>query len=98
MICDYSSAMFDFAILDRPIVIFGYDWERYRALRGTYFDIMEEPPGATARTMDELVGVFVDNAHQADESKRRLERFRSIFCQFDDGRATEPRRPKAVPR
>ena len=31
--------MFDYAVLDRPIVIHAPDWEAYRALRGTYFDL-----------------------------------------------------------
>jgi CDP-glycerol glycerophosphotransferase len=30
LITDYSSAMFDYAILDRPIVIYAPDWDAYR--------------------------------------------------------------------
>jgi CDP-glycerol glycerophosphotransferase (TagB/SpsB family) len=45
LICDYSSTMFDFANLGRPIVVYGADWEDYRALRGTYFDIMKNRRG-----------------------------------------------------
>ena len=45
LVTDYSSIMFDYAVLDRPIVIHAPDWEAYRAKRGTYFDLMAEPPG-----------------------------------------------------
>ena len=45
LVTDYSSIMFDYAVLDRPIVIHAPDWEVYRAMRGTYFDLMAEPPG-----------------------------------------------------
>ena len=49
LVTDYSSIMFDYAVLDRPIVIHAPDWEAYRALRGTYFDLMAEPPGRRRR-------------------------------------------------
>jgi len=32
--------MFDYAVLDRPIVIYAPDWEAYRQIRGVYFDIV----------------------------------------------------------
>ncbi len=46
LVTDYSSLMFDFANLDRPIVIHADDWEAYEAARGTYFDLRASPPGA----------------------------------------------------
>ena len=55
LVTDYSSLMFDYAVLDRPIVIHAPDWEVYRAMRGTYFDLMAEPPGAVTRTEAEVV-------------------------------------------
>jgi CDP-glycerol glycerophosphotransferase len=89
MVTDYSSAMFDFAVLDRPLVIFAPDWEAYRELRGTYFDLMELPPGAVATTFAELVGVFADGGYQGEEAAARRARFRERFCYLDDGRAAE---------
>ena len=89
LICDYSSTMFDFAILGRPIVIYAPDWKRYRTTRGTYFDILAEPPGATAQSMEQLVGVLSDREFDSDESQELLRVFRGRFCEFDDGDATE---------
>ena len=38
--------MFDYSILDRPILLFAYDIEDYvKDIRGTYFDIREERYG-----------------------------------------------------
>ena len=34
LITDYSSIMFDYSILDRPIYIFAYDYDEYEAKRG----------------------------------------------------------------
>lgn len=89
LICDYSSTMFDFANLGRPIVIFGEDWSEYRDLRGTYFDIMEEPPGVVARSMSELCEVFDTQSYRSQAANKRLREFQARFCEFDDGRATE---------
>ncbi|MEU4215696.1 bifunctional glycosyltransferase family 2 protein/CDP-glycerol:glycerophosphate glycerophosphotransferase [Actinoplanes sp. NPDC026623] len=89
MITDYSSAMFDFAVLDRPLVIFAPDWAAYRELRGTYFDLMEQPPGAVATTFAGLVGLFADGGYATAEADDRRARFRERFCYLDDGRAAE---------
>ncbi|HSX98572.1 MAG TPA: bifunctional glycosyltransferase family 2 protein/CDP-glycerol:glycerophosphate glycerophosphotransferase, partial [Streptomyces sp.] len=58
LVTDYSSLMFDYANLDRPIVIHAEDWEAYEAARGTYFDLRSFPPGAVARSEDELIDIF----------------------------------------
>jgi CDP-glycerol glycerophosphotransferase len=83
LLTDYSSIMFDYAVLDRPIVIHAPDWDEYRARRGVYFDLLAEPPGAVARTEDEVV-----EAVRAREDGGRAE-FRARFCALDDGHAAE---------
>jgi CDP-glycerol glycerophosphotransferase len=85
LVTDYSSLMFDYAVLDRPIVIHAPDWDVYRALRGTYFDLLAEPPGVVARTEDELVAAL--RAGDVAEPERAA--FRARFCALDDGRAAE---------
>lgn len=89
MLTDYSSAMFDFAVLDRPLVIFAPDWPVYRELRGTYFDLMAEPPGAVATTYAELVDVFATDAYRSPGAEAARAAFRAKFCYLDDGGAAE---------
>ena len=89
LVTDYSSIMFDYAVLDRPIVIHAPDWEVYRALRGTYFDLMAEPPGVVARTEDELVEALRSRSAWGEEATRLRAAFRARFCSLDDGRAAE---------
>ncbi|WP_217212082.1 CDP-glycerol glycerophosphotransferase family protein [Streptomyces sp. AC550_RSS872] len=89
LITDYSSIMFDYANLDRPIVVYADDWEVYRELRGVYFDLMEAPPGRVARTPGELAGVFRDGSWADEEAGALRAAFRERFCQFDDGQAAE---------
>ncbi|HHD0202094.1 TPA: CDP-glycerol glycerophosphotransferase family protein [Campylobacter jejuni] len=41
LITDYSSVLFDFMSLNRPIIFFLYDYDNYKNNRGLYFDISE---------------------------------------------------------
>lgn len=83
LLTDYSSIMFDYAVLDRPIVIHAPDWDEYRTRRGVYFDLLECPPGAIARTEEEVVAALEERA--AGERAA----FRARFCALDDGHAAE---------
>ncbi|MFH0518725.1 CDP-glycerol glycerophosphotransferase family protein [Streptomyces sp. M41] len=89
LITDYSSIMFDYANLDRPIVVYADDWDVYRELRGVYFDLMKSPPGRVTRTPEELAAVFRDGSWADEEAGALRAAFRERFCQFDDGRAAE---------
>ncbi|MGW0626655.1 bifunctional glycosyltransferase/CDP-glycerol:glycerophosphate glycerophosphotransferase [Streptomyces sp. NPDC002758] len=89
LITDYSSIMFDYANLDRPIIVYADDWEVYRETRGVYFDLPAEPPGPVARTPAELARVFRDGSYAGAESTALRAAFRERFCEFDDGRAAE---------
>jgi CDP-glycerol glycerophosphotransferase len=89
LITDYSALMFDYAVLDRPIVIHAPDWDKYRELRGTYFDLLAEPPGVVTRTDDELAKAFRTGTVWSEDATQVRRRFRARFCSLEDGRAAE---------
>ncbi|MEV4338508.1 CDP-glycerol glycerophosphotransferase family protein [Streptomyces sp. NPDC049590] len=89
LVTDYSSVMFDYAVLDRPIVVYADDWPAFTASRGTYLDITAEPPGRVARTHGELARLFDSGDWRDEESARSRAAFRARFCEFEDGRAAE---------
>ncbi|MFJ3903465.1 CDP-glycerol glycerophosphotransferase family protein [Streptomyces sp. NPDC090025] len=89
LLTDYSSVMFDYANLDRPIVVFANDWEVYRTTRGTYFDITVDSPGLTLTNETELIEAFTSGRWNGPESDAARATFRRTFCEFDDGRAAE---------
>ncbi|MEJ3744980.1 bifunctional glycosyltransferase family 2 protein/CDP-glycerol:glycerophosphate glycerophosphotransferase [Actinomycetes bacterium KLBMP 9797] len=89
LITDYSSAMFDYAILDRPIVIYAPDRATYHATRGVYFDVTTDPPGAVARTFPDLIHAFRTGAIDDDAAAKARANFRRRFCHRDDGHAAE---------
>ncbi|MEV0177327.1 bifunctional glycosyltransferase family 2 protein/CDP-glycerol:glycerophosphate glycerophosphotransferase [Streptomyces sp. NPDC050803] len=89
LVTDYSSIMFDYANLDRPIVVHAEDREAYEASRGTYFDLRDCPPGAVARSEDELIDIFATGHWRGSRSAQLRTAFRTRFCPYDDGRAAE---------
>ncbi|MFC8919560.1 CDP-glycerol glycerophosphotransferase family protein [Streptomyces sp. NPDC057116] len=89
LITDYSSIMFDYANLDRPIVLHTDDWETYTATRGVYFDVTAEPPGHVTRGQDELTGILRDGTWCDEAAAKQRHDFRLRFCEYDDGRAAE---------
>ncbi|TQM71416.1 CDP-glycerol glycerophosphotransferase [Actinomadura hallensis] len=89
LLTDYSSIMFDYAVLGRPIVIYANDWETYKRTRGVNFELTASPPGVVATTEDELVDAFLSRAPWSDAAAKRLADFRARFCPWDDGRAAE---------
>ncbi|MEV5429585.1 bifunctional glycosyltransferase family 2 protein/CDP-glycerol:glycerophosphate glycerophosphotransferase [Streptomyces sp. NPDC052701] len=89
LVTDYSSLMFDYAGLDRPIVIHAEDREAFEAVRGTYFDLRSFPPGAVARGEDELIDIFATGHWRGSRSTQLRSAFRERFCPYDDGHAAE---------
>ncbi|GGT18958.1 CDP-glycerol glycerophosphotransferase family protein [Streptomyces griseoviridis] len=89
LVTDYSSIMFDYANLDRPLVIHADDWEVYRETRGVYFDLMADAPGPVARTQAELTEILTTDAWRDDRAAKARAAFRRRFCEYDDGRAAE---------
>ncbi|GAA4374408.1 hypothetical protein GCM10023088_30180 [Actinomadura verrucosospora] len=88
LVTDYSSAMFDYAILGRPIVLYTYDLDWYRDhVRGFYFDLEAEAPGPVVRTSAEVA----EAVRAASASEQRYadayDRFFVKYCPHDDGQA-----------
>lgn len=56
LIADYSSITVEYALLNRPIVLYAFDKEWYLEHdRGFYFDYEETAPGPITSNMDELI-------------------------------------------
>ncbi|MFF8775666.1 CDP-glycerol glycerophosphotransferase family protein [Streptomyces sp. NPDC015140] len=89
LVTDYASLMFDYAGLDRPIVLHADEPEAFEAARGTYVDLRSAPPGPIARDEDELIALFAGGDWYGARSTRLRAEFRERFCPHDDGRAAE---------
>jgi CDP-ribitol ribitolphosphotransferase len=55
LITDYSSIIFEYSLLERPMLFFAYDEEVYSAVRGFHRPYKETAPGKVCHTFDELL-------------------------------------------
>jgi CDP-glycerol glycerophosphotransferase (TagB/SpsB family) len=90
LLTDYSSVMFDYACLDRPMVFHCPDLEHYRdELRGWYFDFEASSPGRITRSGAELRDALAAALEGSVEPQyqERSSAFRSKFCAWERGTA-----------
>ncbi len=88
LITDYSSVMFDYSLLKRPMVFYCYDLEEYKdTLRGFYFDFLAEAPGPVAKTTEELITAV--EHYQSDPYQEKYEAFIEKYNHADDGQASK---------
>lgn len=69
LISDYSSAFFDYGLLGKPMVCFGYDYEKYEAGNGFLMDLKNEFPSGIKRTEVDVIE-FISSMDYQDESNR----------------------------
>lgn len=71
LISDYSASMADYAILERPILCFTYDYEQYREERGLYIDYSTEMPSGILRTEEDVLRYIktMDYTHECEKTR-----------------------------
>ncbi|MFG2496016.1 CDP-glycerol glycerophosphotransferase family protein [Streptomyces caniferus] len=90
LITDYSSVMFDYALLDRPLVFFTYDYDEYvHEDRGTYFDLLEHAPGPVVRTEEDFHQAIKSFESQSAEYAKSRKEFVAKFGEYDQGNAAQ---------
>ncbi|MEU8703930.1 CDP-glycerol glycerophosphotransferase family protein [Streptomyces sp. NPDC048565] len=85
LVTDYSSIMFDYALLDRPVVLFAPDLDAYAAERGSYFDLREKAPGPVTATEEELFAVLARLKGADTGFQDRRAAFAEEFGAYDRG-------------
>lgn len=92
LITDYSSVMFDFANLKRPILFFPYDLKHYAGeLRGFYFDYLRQCPGPIVTKRSELYSqlrIFSKNK-SFPNYQEQINDFEENFLAWEHGNAAK---------
>lgn len=87
VITDYSSLIFEYAILKRPMIFYAYDLEEYDSGRSFYYDYSSFVPGEIAKSTDELITLLKKSDEAFD--KEKIEMFREKFMSSCDGHSTK---------
>ena len=85
LITDYSSIVFEFATLGRPMLFFAYDLEEYVTTRDFYVPFEEFVPGRIARTFDEVLLAM----QREDYAAEKVAAFARRHFDHLDGTATD---------
>lgn len=83
LVTDYSSTVVEYVLLDKPIILYAYDLEKYD--RGFYRDYEKTVPGGVAHTQEELLE-YLTNL-QKDTQKRQ--NFAKLQYDYRDGNSSE---------
>ncbi len=85
LITDYSSVVFEFSTMDRPMLFFADDLDEYVASRDFYVRYEDFVPGRIVRTFADLL----DAIRREDYQVERLAAFRAEHLDHFDGQATD---------
>ncbi|MDO5293216.1 MAG: CDP-glycerol glycerophosphotransferase family protein [bacterium] len=85
-ISDYSSLIFEYALLERPMIFYAHDEQDYMDQRGFYYEYEQFTPGPVVKTKEELAKAIID-ADNYDVSC--VKAFKDKFMSSCDGNATK---------
>ena len=84
LITDYSSVFFDFAILQRPMIFYPYDIEKYKnKLRGFYFDYQTTVPGEVVYDEDTLLNTII-RLEQEEYKVKQINHIHNFNLKFNE--------------
>ena len=85
LITDYSSVIFDYLLVDKPIVYFAYDLHEYEDGRGLYYKFDKYVYGEVAKNSNELISAI----KKENMCQKQRKDFRETFMSACDGKCTK---------
>ncbi len=85
LITDYSSVIFEYSFLNKPLIFYVPDLDDYIESRSFYYPFSKYTYGDVAYNMDELIK-YIKNS-KIDNKK--LQEFKDYFCKSCDGKSTK---------
>ncbi len=89
LISDYSAAIYEFALTDKEILLYPYDYEEYDEFPGYIIDYHKVMPGPICHTEKELYDVLKNEKESFKNYPNRLKKFNKEFNYLNDGKATQ---------
>lgn len=73
LITDFSSNIYEFAMLKKPIISFAYDKDEYELIRSVHRTLDKYAPGKVCTTMDELVEAVKNKDFELDKLQKFID-------------------------
>ena len=85
LIADYSSLIFEYSLLNKPMLFYAFDLEQYEHDRSFYFDYKSFVPGKIVVNNDEIIQAVRNGDFRSD----RIPSFREKFMGACDGESVK---------
>lgn len=85
LVTDYSSSIYEFSLMDKPMLFFAYDKEQYSTSRGFHRDYDSTVPGKVCKTFDEVM----DALRSGDLQVEKVEKYKKDHFDFVDDHASD---------
>ncbi len=86
LITDYSSIIFEYSLLEKPMIFYAYDLEQFSDYgRGFYFDYEEYIPGPVISNTEDLITLLKNNQFNLE----KIREFRNKNYGYLDGKSAE---------
>jgi CDP-glycerol glycerophosphotransferase (TagB/SpsB family) len=90
LVSDYSSVLCDYLLLNRPILLYTYDYDQYISHRGIYYKYLEEiAPGPLLYTASELIDAIRNIKEIYKKYELKSLNIRDFFNKYKDGESSE---------
>lgn len=90
IITDYTSAVYDYLYLNRPIIYYFYDIKQYREARGFFIEPIESTcAGHLTYNLKELGQAIQDISEGKDPEQQKRQFLRELFIKYMDNKACE---------
>ena len=89
VITDYSSLIFEYALLERPMLFYAYDLAGYDSSRSFYYPYIEFVPGDLVWDTEDVVRGVRKNLLEGGFDKDQVVRFKERFMSACDGHSTD---------
>lgn len=85
LITDYSSIIFEYSLLGKPIIFFAYDYHHFKNLRDFYYDYEKFVPGPIVYDIEELLNLI----YIWEFDTEKIMNFKRENFDYLDGKSTE---------
>ncbi|MBR3147407.1 MAG: CDP-glycerol glycerophosphotransferase family protein [Eubacterium sp.] len=89
LITDYSSVCWDMLYIDKPVIFYQFDRERYLNVHGSYIDLEKDLPGDNVETAEEVISSLERCAEDGFRIRDEYAETAASFFMYRDDRNCE---------
>lgn len=87
LISDYSSLIFEYSLLEKPMIFYAYDLNEYENDRSFYYDYNDFVPGVIVKNTEDLAKAIL--TAEKEFNKDKVISFKRKFMSACDGKSTQ---------